>query len=53
MIIIPAMNIHFERIYTSFGVKCYAMRSLRINKKNSNTTLHAVSVQSSATKCKH
>ena len=27
------MNIHFERIYTSFGVKCYAMRSLRINKK--------------------
>ena len=28
------MNIHFEQIYTSFGVKClYAMRSLRINKK--------------------
>ena len=33
MIIIPAMNIHFEQIYTSFGIKCYAMRSLHINKK--------------------
>ena len=32
-VIIPAMNIHFERIYMSFGVKCYAMRSLPINKK--------------------
>ena len=26
-------NIHFERIYMSFGVKCYAMGSLHINKE--------------------